>query len=165
MNLTLRMKAAALLVIAAALGAGYLAGSREAGSVRAQLQEQVALAADLDAELQQSRQEAQALAERLTVLEEQAQAFPPPEPHLADLLKGRGIESPEVLLEDLRSRPEVIPLKAVLGGTMYFTRTAILDERWVYGAYEDGHVAGAALFQWSLREGRPVWTVVSHREE
>lgn len=165
MNLTPRMKAAALLVILASLGAGYFAGSREAGPVQALLQQQEAQTADLKAELQQSRQETEALVERLTALEEQAQAFPPPDPHLADLLKSRGISSPEMLLEDLRSHPEVIPLEAVLGGTMYFTRTAILDERWVYGAYEDGHVAGAALFQWSLREGRPVWAVVYHREE
>lgn len=50
----------------------------------------------------------------------------------------------------LKAQPEVIPLKAELGGTMHFTEVQPLNEEWIYGAYEDGHVAGSALFAYRM---------------
>lgn len=50
----------------------------------------------------------------------------------------------------LKTQPEVIPLAAELGGTMRFTEVQPLNNEWVYAAYEDGHVAGSALFAYRL---------------
>lgn len=52
----------------------------------------------------------------------------------------------------LKAQPEVIPLGAELGGTMFFTEIKTLNDEWIYGAYEDGHVAGSALFAYRLAD-------------
>ncbi|MBP6344541.1 hypothetical protein AB8Q18_13825 [Neisseriaceae bacterium CLB008] len=56
----------------------------------------------------------------------------------------------------LKAQPEAIPLKAELGGTMFFTDIKTLNDEWVYGAYEDGHVAGSALFAYRVDDGQKV---------
>lgn len=57
----------------------------------------------------------------------------------------------------VKAQPEVIPLKAELGGKMFFTEVKPLNDEWVYAAYEDGHVAGSALFAYRLApEGKKV---------
>lgn len=82
-----------------------------------------------------------------------------PPPYVLDKIKQRGV-GPEQLLLDLKTHPEVIPEPAVLGGVMGFTRVGIVDQRWVYGAYEDGHIAGAAIFQWKAGPSGITWTPV-----
>lgn len=61
------------------------------------------------------------------------------------------IEDPETFItENLRQRPELIPLDAVLGGTMAFRKVEVLSEKWVMAIYDDGHIQGQAIFQYRL---------------
>lgn len=157
----LALCAAAVLIFAA----GSRLGERHSIALADRnLQLQTELAAlRADVRLAQDRQrDAEA---RLKALEAQGAQFPALESYMTDALSAAGIASPEALLANLRSHPEVIPMTPVLGGTMHFTRVGIMDDRWVYGAYEDGHVTGAAIFQWSKVDGAIRWTVLASREE
>lgn len=66
-------------------------------------------------------------------------------------LISNGIENPEEFIEEqLRSNPEIIPLKAVLGGTMRFGNIQLLSSKWIIANYDDGHIQGKAIFKYSL---------------
>ncbi len=82
------------------------------------------------------------------------------EPYMLESMKRAGISDPSRLIEDLKQNPSVIPEEAVLGGTMGFTQVALINEHWVYGSYEDGHIAGAAIFQWEVKDSAIIWTPV-----
>jgi hypothetical protein len=63
------------------------------------------------------------------------------------------IKNPETfIVESLKRNPQLIPEKSVLGGTMRFTETEILNDSFIWAGYEDGHVAGEAIFQYKLNE-------------
>ncbi|MBZ9730338.1 hypothetical protein LB467_11635 [Salegentibacter sp. JZCK2] len=63
------------------------------------------------------------------------------------------LEKPETfIVESLERNQQLIPKKSVLGGTMRFVDIEILNERFIWAAYEDGHVAGEAIFQYKLNE-------------
>jgi len=63
------------------------------------------------------------------------------------------LDNPETfILESLERNQQLIPQKSVLGGTMRFVDTEILNERFIWAAYEDGHVAGEAIFQYKLNK-------------
>lgn len=63
------------------------------------------------------------------------------------------IQNPETfIVESLKSKPQLIPESSVLGGTMRFTDTEILNDRFIWAGYEDGHVAGQAIFQYKLNK-------------
>lgn len=63
----------------------------------------------------------------------------------------RDIEDPEAFIaEDLRQRSELIPLDAVLGGTMAFRKIQVLSDKWVMTIYDDGHIQGQAIFEYRL---------------
>lgn len=64
-----------------------------------------------------------------------------------------GIENPEkFIVESLVSRSELIPLKAVLGGTMRFGNIQLLGEKWLIAEYDDGHVYGKSIYEYSFNE-------------
>ncbi|HET7224778.1 MAG TPA: hypothetical protein VFK69_03600 [Candidatus Eisenbacteria bacterium] len=72
-----------------------------------------------------------------------------------------------VVLEDLAHHPELIPLKAVSGGTMRFVpaECRVLEPSWVYGYYEDGHIAGVGLFEFHRQPGGGfTWTRIAAAE-
>lgn len=63
-----------------------------------------------------------------------------------------GIEDPaEFIKNALRKRPELIPLKAVLGGTMRFGNIQILSDKWLIADFNDGHIEGKALYKYELK--------------
>lgn len=63
------------------------------------------------------------------------------------------IQNPETfIVESLKSKPQLIPESSVLGGTMRFTDTELLNDRFIWAGYEDGHVAGQAIFQYKLNK-------------
>lgn len=66
------------------------------------------------------------------------------------------IPNPEEFIKNsLLQNPEIIPLEPVLGGKMEFRRIEILDEKWVYALYDDGHIQGNALYEYLLNpEGK-----------
>jgi hypothetical protein len=70
------------------------------------------------------------------------------------------------VLNDLQSRPELIPAKGNLGGNMYFISDSfqLLGKNWVYAAYEDGHKMGEAVFSYKKSgEGKYQWEVLVSR--
>lgn len=65
--------------------------------------------------------------------------------------KELGIENPKKhILEALRNTQSVIPLKGVLGGTMFFTDIEILSSKWIIASYEDGHIMGRSIFTYKI---------------
>jgi hypothetical protein len=63
----------------------------------------------------------------------------------------KGINDPKTSIEKaLREKPELIPLEAVLGGTMRFGNIEILSDKWVIADYDDGHVTGKSIYRYQL---------------
>ena len=77
----------------------------------------------------------------------------------------KGLANPvEDLRNDLISDPDLIGVSAVLGGQMgFYFRDGIhiLNKRWVFAYFEDGHLAGAMLLRYDIvEEGRIRWEVI-----
>jgi hypothetical protein len=79
---------------------------------------------------------------------------------LAELRANGLTDPPAELVQDLRSHPELIQLKAVLGGTMRFSGPFTVTDRWVIAAYEDGHISGCGVFAYEVKDGRISWHLV-----
>lgn len=62
------------------------------------------------------------------------------------------IQNPEeFIVNTLKESPELIAEEPVLGGKMYFTDVRILNERFLWAQYEDGHIQGEAIFSYRLK--------------
>ena len=75
-------------------------------------------------------------------------------------------EDPEsYIIEDLMGRPDLIKEEPVLGGTMGFyhrENIQLITDRWVLAWYEDGHIGGYSLLEFSVKEDKSLtWSVVS----
>lgn len=67
----------------------------------------------------------------------------------------KGIDNPKIAIEKaLREKPELIPLEAVLGGTMRFGNIEILSDKWVIADYDDGHVTGKSFYRYKLSKNK-----------
>lgn len=67
--------------------------------------------------------------------------------------EGLTVNPIEQLRDSLMSRPDLIPMKGVLGGTMsFYSREDIvlLSPNYAFAAFEDGHVGGAMLLRFSI---------------
>ncbi len=63
------------------------------------------------------------------------------------------IEKPEELIFNaLEKRPDLIPKDAVLGGQMRFINYEILNDKFIWAEYEDGHINGKAIYEYHLNE-------------
>jgi hypothetical protein len=75
--------------------------------------------------------------------------------------KEKGLSNPvQDIVSDLMKHPELIPYKAKAGGEMHFYEKEIwiLNEKWVYAYFEDGHFAGYLLLEYSISdEGKINW--------
>lgn len=73
------------------------------------------------------------------------------------------------LKQDLVERPELIPFEGTLGGTMGFydpENIYVLSDKWVYARFEDGHIQGGMLLEYSLGpDGEISWQVLEARLE
>ncbi len=68
-------------------------------------------------------------------------------------LMDQGIINPsEYIADQLKEQPEIIPMKAVLGGKMHFLNVQILGREWIIADYEDGHVMGKSIFQYKVNK-------------
>ena len=84
-------------------------------------------------------------------------------------LKQLGLTDPlEVLVEDLRAHPELIPYEGIHGGTMAFynpTAIRVLTRRWVLAAFDDGHIGGYLLLSFEVSEDKTIkWRVIDAHE-
>ncbi len=85
--------------------------------------------------------------------------------HSVAQLKEEGLSDPvEELITDLKQHSELIPMKGILGGTMQFRneKTWVITDRWVLAHFDDGHVGGTLLLEYSVQDGAVQWTVVGH---
>ncbi len=63
----------------------------------------------------------------------------------------RGIANPaEFIAHKLREKPELIPLKAVLGGQMHFGNIELVSSEWLIADFNDGHVEGRGIYKYVL---------------
>lgn len=64
-----------------------------------------------------------------------------------------GISNPAEFIEkEFRKRTELIPSKAVLGGTMHFGTIQLLSREWLIADFNDGHIQGRAIYSYKLNE-------------
>ncbi|MFW6371433.1 MAG: hypothetical protein ACOC10_09550 [Bacteroidota bacterium] len=77
--------------------------------------------------------------------------------HLLD----SGIEDPrEFIISSLKQQPELVPAEPVLGGRMRFTRVQLLGRDCLIASYEDGHIAGRAIYSFTFRDGKLSFSLV-----
>lgn len=75
-----------------------------------------------------------------------------PETDSRQLLES-GIEEPEAYIKNaLLEKTDLIPMDAVLGGTMHYNNIQLLGNKWLIADFEDGHVYGKAIFEYELRD-------------
>jgi hypothetical protein len=88
--------------------------------------------------------------------------------HELNQLRQIGLENPvNDLKSDLMSKPEIIPVDGVLGGTMQIFSNddiIVLPGRWVYAQFEDGHIVGSVLLEYEIRDGKVLWTVLNSKQ-
>lgn len=75
------------------------------------------------------------------------------------------IENPrEFVKKALIEQPEKIPMKAEVGGTMAFREVQVISEDWVLATYDDGHVQGRSIYEYTLQpDGKMKFEVVASR--
>ena len=81
-------------------------------------------------------------------------------------LQEQGLADPEAdLASDLMQHNELIPYEGVMGGTMGFYSKEdiyVLSPRWVLAAFEDGHIGGRMLLEYTVSPGSDIhWRVLS----
>ena len=85
-----------------------------------------------------------------------------------EFLKSHNVESPQILIDDLMNHKEIIPTKGVLGGNMYWVSnsTVVLNDKYVFSTYEDGHIMGYALLEYHFDEEHTIiWQVKNFFDE
>jgi hypothetical protein len=71
------------------------------------------------------------------------------------------------LKKDLMSKPELISASGVLGGTMrVYTEEdiLILPGSWAYATFEDGHINGGMLLEFTISNGVITWSVIRSQQ-
>ncbi len=80
-------------------------------------------------------------------------------------LQRRGLTDPiPQIISSLMSHGAIIPQAGVLGGTMGFYSAEsihVLDDSWVYAEFEDGHIQGRGIFEYTIQADSTIaWKVV-----
>lgn len=71
-------------------------------------------------------------------------------------LEGEIENSEEYITNALRENLDLIPMKAVLGGTMHYNNIQLLGDKWLIADFEDGHVYGKAIFNYTINKKKEV---------
>ncbi len=83
--------------------------------------------------------------------------------YVLDGLVTRGFKTPLALLEELATHDELLPVEGVLGGSMKWwpEYSVVLNEKYVFGYFEDGHILGYALLKYSFdKDDNLKWQVI-----
>lgn len=80
-------------------------------------------------------------------------------------LREKGLTDPErQIIDDLAKHPEIIDEEGVVGGEMGFydiSSAVLLNDRWVYAPFDDGHIAGYLIAEYSVSKGGEIsWKVI-----
>jgi hypothetical protein len=74
------------------------------------------------------------------------------------------LNPPGFIKKELLNHPEIIPFEGVLGGTMTFLLSdniLILNNKWIYAKFEDGHIGGDMLLEYKVSKDSVVaWEVI-----
>ncbi len=84
--------------------------------------------------------------------------------YVLDGLVDHGFKTPLALLEDLATHDELLPVEGVLGGTMKWwpEYSVVLNEKYVFGYFEDGHILGYALLKYSFdKDDNLKWQLIN----
>lgn len=80
-------------------------------------------------------------------------------------LKESGLDSPiKMLRDDLMSKPDLIAYEGVHGGTMRIyseDQIILLPGNYVMAVFEDGHIQGGMLLEYSVKNGKITWNRLS----
>ena len=94
----------------------------------------------------------------------QKNSFELPDYVVSSLAK-HGYNEPKLLLETLTENNDIIPVEGVLGGTMRWWPQAsmILTEKYAFGNFEDGHILGYALLEYTFDDADNVkWRILNY---
>jgi hypothetical protein len=73
-----------------------------------------------------------------------------------------GIKNPkEYITNSLLDKPELIPIKPILGGQMKFMQVELLGKECLIAYYEDGHASGRAIYSYKFNNGGLEFKLVS----
>ncbi len=102
-------------------------------------------AVDYDAKIAEINRTKDALESKIAV------SFTLPDYVLENLSK-HGFKTPLALLENLKTHDELLLVEGVLGGNMKWwpELSIVLNEKYVFGYFEDGHILGYALLKYSF---------------
>jgi hypothetical protein len=77
----------------------------------------------------------------------------------------RRVPPREVVAQELMERDDLIPFEGTLGGRMGFyarENITVLNDRWVFARFEDGHVQGAMLLEYRVTPtGELAWEILA----
>ena len=75
------------------------------------------------------------------------------------------IENPGKYIESaLKEQTDKIPMKPRVGGKMEFRKVEVISEDWVLATYDDGHVQGRSIYQYTLEpDGSLKFEIVASR--
>lgn len=79
-------------------------------------------------------------------------------------LRKSGYEDYTLILDDLNHQNKLIPFKGVLGGSMAWRpeNSFLLNHKWVYASFDDGHIDGAALLAFKIDNKKVIkWEVIN----
>ena len=101
----------------------------------------------------------------LVQLDMQYEGSPPLSGSDIKMLEEKGLKNPvEDIINDLKKHSGLIPLEAVLGGTMQFNMVRIITDKWVLASFEDGHIGGYMLLEYDVSSGGYItWKPITWR--
>jgi hypothetical protein len=77
-----------------------------------------------------------------------------------------GIKNPkEYITSSILHKPELIPLKPILGGQMKFMQVEVLGKECLIAYYEDGHASGRAIYSYKFNNGGLEFKLITTYEE
>lgn len=78
-----------------------------------------------------------------------------------NILEDIGIDNLGVIEEDLMNKPQLIGIEGVLGGIMRFERIYVLNEKYAYAYFCDGHIVGYGIYRYHIEENLEInWATV-----
>ena len=86
-----------------------------------------------------------------------------------DSMKKKGLNDPiQNLIQNLKSHPELIPYKGIMGGIIGFNSEEniwILTKKLALAYFEDGHIGGYLLLEYLVKDdGTIMWEVLSSQK-
>lgn len=67
----------------------------------------------------------------------------------------------DMVAKDLVEHPELIPFEGVLGGTMSFSKVYLINYKYAFARFDDGHIVGYGLYEYSIDDDKGIsWKLI-----